>query len=337
MLKMKTENSFTKLIGNTPLIKLEKLSKLTRCNILGKAEFLNPGQSVKDRAALYILKDAIEKKKINKNGIIVEGTAGNTGIGLTLVGNSFGLKSVIVMPKTQSEEKKNELRTYGADLILVPAVPYSNPKNYVRYSETLANKIKIKNKGKSVFWANQFDNLANFKAHYETTGPEIWNDTKGKIDGFICSVGTGGTIAGIGCFLKKKNKKIKIGLVDPLGSALYNYYANGELKSKGSSITEGIGQSRITENLKKAKIDESFQANDKEALKIVFDLLKEQGLVMGGSTGINVIGAIKLAKKLGPGSTIVTILCDYGTRYFSKIYNKKFLKSKNLPIPSWIK
>ncbi|PPR35581.1 MAG: Cysteine synthase [Alphaproteobacteria bacterium MarineAlpha6_Bin4] len=334
---MNTKNNFTKLIGNTPLIKLEKVSKITKCNILGKAEFLNPGQSVKDRAALYIIKDAIKKNKLKKNGIIVEGTAGNTGIGLTLVGNSFGFKSYIVMPKTQSEEKKNELRSYGAELHLVPAVPYSNPKNYVRYSETLANKIKIKNKDRSVLWANQFDNLANFQAHYETTGPEIWRDTKGKIDGFICAVGTGGTIAGIGSFLKKKNKKIKIGLVDPMGSALHNFYTNGKLESSGSSITEGIGQSRITENLKKAKIDESFQANDRDALNIVFDLLKEEGLVMGGSTGINIMGAIQLAKKLGPGSTVVTILCDYGTRYFSKVYNKKFLKSKKLPIPDWLK
>ena len=334
---MKIENSFTKLIGNTPLIKLENASKITKCNILGKAEFLNPGQSVKDRAALYIIKDAIKKKKLKKNGIIVEGTAGNTGIGLALIGNSFGFDSVIVMPKTQSEEKKNELRTYGAELTLVPAVPYSNPKNYIRYSETLADEVQKKNKNRSVLWANQFDNLANFQAHYETTGPEIWSDTKGKIDGFICSVGTGGTIAGTGSFLKKKNKKITIGLIDPMGSALHSYYSTGILKSTGSSITEGIGQSRITENLKKAPIDISFQANDNEALNVVFDLLKEEGLVMGGSTGINVIGAIKLAKELGPGSTIVTILCDYGTRYFSKIYNKKFLKSKKLPIPNWIK
>ena len=334
---MKTENNFTKLIGNTPLIKLEKASKITKCNILGKAEFLNPGQSVKDRAALFIIKDAIKKKKLKKNGIIVEGTAGNTGFGLTLVGNSFGFKSVIVMPKTQSEEKKNELRSYGAELNLVPAVPYSNPKNYVRYSETLANKIKKENKNKSVFWANQFDNLSNFKAHYQTTGPEIWKDTKGKIDGFVCAVGTGGTLAGTGAFLKKKNKKIKIGIVDPMGSALYNFYKNGELKVKGTSITEGIGQSRITENLKKAEIDESFQVNDKDALKIIFNLLKEEGLVMGGSTGININGAMQLAKKLGPGSTIVTILCDYGTRYFSKVYNKKFLRSKKLPVPDWLK
>ena len=334
---MKIENSFTKLIGNTPLIKLENASKITKCNILGKAEFLNPGQSVKDRAALYIIKDAIKKKKLKKNGIIVEGTAGNTGIGLALVGNSFGFDSVIVMPKTQSQEKKVELRAYGSQLKLVPAVPYSNPKNYVRYSETLADEVQKKNKNRSVLWANQFDNLANFQAHYETTGPEIWSDTKGKIDGFICSVGTGGTIAGTGSFLKKKNKKITIGLIDPMGSALHSYYSTGILKSTGSSITEGIGQSRITENLKKAPIDISFQANDNEALNVVFDLLKEEGLVMGGSTGINVIGAIKLAKELGPGSTIVTILCDYGTRYFSKIYNKKFLKSKKLPIPNWIK
>ena len=334
---MKYENNFTKLIGNTPLIRLSKASKITKCNILGKAEFLNPGQSVKDRAALYIIKDAIKKKKLKKNGIIVEGTAGNTGIGLTLVGNSFGFDSVIVMPKTQSQEKKNELRSYGAKLELVPAVPYSNPKNYVRYSESLAKKIKRKNKNRSVLWANQFDNLANFQAHYSTTGPEIWNDTKGKIDGFICAVGTGGTVAGTGSFLKKKNKKITIGLIDPMGSALHSYYSTGVLKSKGNSITEGIGQSRITENLKKAPIDISFQAKDTDALKIVFDLLKEEGLVMGGSTGINIIGAMELAKKLGPGATIVTILCDYGTRYFSKIYNKKFLKNKKLPIPNWIK
>ena len=330
------ENSFTKLIGNTPLVKLNKASKITKCNIYGKAEFLNPGQSVKDRAALYIIKDAIKSKKLKKNGIIVEGTAGNTGIGLALVGNSFGFKSEIVIPKTQSQEKKNELRTYGAKLTLVPAVPYSNPKNYVRYSETLANEIRKKT-NKTVFWANQFDNLANFQAHYSTTGPEIWKDIKGKIDGFICSVGTGGTIAGVGAFLKKRNKKICIGLVDPMGSALHNYYSTGTLKSKGSSITEGIGQSRITENLKKAPIDISFDARDADALRIVFDLLEEEGLIMGGSTGINIIGAMKLAKKLGPGSTIVTILCDYGTRYFSKVYNKKFLKSKKLPVPKWIK
>ena len=334
---MKTENNFTKLIGNTPLIKLEKASKITKCNILGKAEFLNPGQSVKDRAALFIIKDAIKKKKLKKNGIIVEGTAGNTGIGLTLVGNSFGFKSVIVMPKTQSEEKKNELRSYGAELNLVPAVPYSNPKNYVRYSETLANKIKKENKNKSVFWANQFDNLSNFKAHYQTTGPEIWNDTKGKIDGFVCAVGTGGTLAGTGAFLKKKNKKIKIGLVDPMGSALHNYYANGELKSNGSSITEGIGQGRITKNLENALIDECFQISDQEALEIVFEMILKEGLILGGSTGININGAMQLAKKLGPGSTIVTILCDYGTRYFSKVYNKKFLRSKKLPVPDWLK
>ena len=333
---MKIENNFTKLIGNTPLIKLKKASKITKCNIYGKAEFLNPGQSVKDRAALFIIMEAIKLKKIKKNGIIVEGTAGNTGIGLTLVGNSFGLKSEIVMPKTQSEEKKNELKVYGAKLTLVPAVPYSNPKNYVKYSETLSKEIKNKT-NKSVFWANQFDNLANFRAHYSTTGPEIWKDTKGKIDGFICSVGTGGTLAGVGSFLKNKNNHISIGLIDPMGSALHSYFSTGKLESKGTSITEGIGQSRITENLKKAPIDISFQANDNDALKVVYDLIEEEGLVMGGSTGINIIGAIKLAKKLGPGSTIVTILCDYGTRYFSKIYNKKFLKSKKLPIPKWLK
>ena len=334
---MEIENNFTKLIGNTPLIKLKKVSEFTKCNIYGKAEFLNPGQSIKDRAALYIIQNAIKEKKIKKNGIIVEGTAGNTGIGLTLVGNSFGFKSVIVMPVTQSEEKKNELRTYGAQLELVPAVPYKNPKNYVKYSESLANKIKEKNKNKTVLWANQFDNLANFKAHFETTGPEIWKDTKKKINGFVCSVGTGGTLAGVSNFLKKKNKNIKIALVDPMGSALHSFYTTGKLKSYGNSITEGIGQSRITENLKKAKIDYSFQAKHRDALNIIFNLLKEEGLIMGGSTGINIMGAMQLAKKLKPGSNIVTILCDYGTRYFSKIYNKKFLKSKKLPIPNWIK
>ena len=335
-IRMKIENNFTKLIGNTPLIKLENVSKFTKCNILGKAEFLNPGQSVKDIADLYIIKYAFLKKKLKKNGIIVEGTAGNTGIGLTLVGNSFGLKSVIIMPKTQSEEKKNELKTYGAELILVPAVPYSNPKNYVRYSETLSIKIKKKNKNKSVLWANQFDNLANFQAHYETTGPEIWRDTKGKIDGFICSVGSGGTIAGISRYLKEQKPDITIGLSDPLGSALYNYYENGELKSEGNSISEGIGQGRITANLDYAKIDKAFQVSDQEALPIIFDLHSEEGLLLGGSSAINVAGAIHLAKHLGPGKTIVTILCDSGSRYFTKLWNPEFLKEKNLPIPSWL-
>ena len=329
-------SNFVQSIGNTPLIKLRGPSEETQCNILGKAEYLNPGGSIKDRAAWAIIKEAEEKNEITKGGIIVEGTAGNTGIGLTLIGNSKGYKTIIIMPENQTKEKIDTLKSIGSDLRLVPPKPYKDNDNFVKISSRLAKELKP-SVSSGVIWANQFDNLANYQAHYETTGPEIWKDTKGKIDGFVCSVGTGGTIAGIGSFLKKKNKKIKIGLVDPFGSALHNYYKNGELKSTGSSITEGIGQSRITENLKKAEIDESFQANDKDALRIVFNLLKEEGLVMGGSTGINIMGAIQLAKKLGPGSTIVTILCDYGTRYFSKIYNKRFLKSKKLPIPNWLK
>ncbi len=331
---IETYNNFSECVGNTPLIKLNKVSEETGCNIFGKCEFLNPGGSVKDRAALQIIKDAIDQKKIKKGGIIVEGTAGNTGIGLSLVGNSIGIKSIIVIPKTQSKEKKDMLKLCGADLREVEALPYKDQGNYIRYSEKLSKEIKNDN---GVFWANQFDNLSNKKAHYHSTGPEIWKQLNGKVDGFICSVGTGGTLSGVSEFLKEKNSSVKIGLADPLGSALYNYYKNGELKAEGSSITEGIGQGRITKNLDSLVLDESFQITDNEALVEVFDLLENEGLILGGSSGINIVGAKKLANKIGPGKNIVTILCDYGTRYQSKIFNKDFLKSKNLIIPSWLK
>tara|TARA_A100001015_G_scaffold314898_1_gene425457 strand:- start:177 stop:1187 length:1011 start_codon:yes stop_codon:yes gene_type:complete len=331
---IETYNNFSECVGNTPLIKLNKVSEETGCNIFGKCEFLNPGGSVKDRAALQIIKDAIDQKKIKKGGIIVEGTAGNTGIGLSLVGNSIGIKSIIVIPKTQSKEKKDMLKLCGADLREVEALPYKDQGNYIRYSEKLSKEIKNDN---GVFWANQFDNLSNKKAHYHSTGPEIWKQLNGKVDGFICSVGTGGTLSGVSEFLKEKNSSVKIGLADPLGSALYNYYKNGELKAEGSSITEGIGQGRITKNLDSLVLDESFQITDNEALVEVFDLLENEGLILGGSSGINIVGAKKLANKIGPGKNIVTILCDYGTRYQSKIFNKDFLKSKNLIIPGWLK
>jgi len=331
-MKKKIYENFSESIGNTPIIKLKQASKLTNCNIYGKCEFLNPGGSIKDRAALQILTDAIAENKIKKGGTIVEGTAGNTGIGLTLVGNSLGLKSVIVMPETQSIEKKEMLKLCGAKLKLVKALPYKNPGNYIRYSETLSKELKNTN---GIFWANQFDNTSNQKAHYMNTGPEIWQQLSGEVDGFICSVGTGGTLSGVGKFLKEKNKNIKIGLADPFGSALHNFYKNGNLKATGDSITEGIGQGRITKNLENLFLDESFQISDKDALNIVFDLIKSEGLILGGSSGINIMGAIKLAKKLGPRKNIVTILCDYGTRYKSKIFNKKYLKQKNLPIPDW--
>ena len=327
-------NNFSECIGNTPLIKLNRASEITDCEIYGKCEFLNPGGSIKDRAALQILKDAIYSKKLKKGGTIVEGTAGNTGIGLTLVGNSLGLKSVIIIPETQSEEKKEMLKLCGADLIQVKALPYKDPGNYIRYSETLAKKLNNKN---GVFWANQFDNVSNKKAHYVTTGPEIWNQLDGKVDGFICSVGTGGTLSGVSQFLKEKNKKIKIGLADPFGSALYNFYKSGELKAEGDSITEGIGQGRITKNLEHLELDEVYRISDNDALSEVYYLLKNEGLILGGSSGINIVGAINLAKKLGPGNTIVTILCDYGTRYQSKIFNKNFLISKKIEVPSWMK
>ena len=322
-------------IGNTPLIKLRRASEETGCTILGKAEFLNPGGSVKDRAALFIIKDAEERGLLRPGGVIVEGTAGNTGIGLALVGNACGYRSVIVMPETQSQEKKDMLRLCGADLRLVPAVPYANPMNYVRYSERLAQEIR-QHEPKGAIWANQFDNLANRRAHYETTGPEIWQQTDGKVDAFVASVGTGGTLAGVAMALKERNPRIKIYLADPLGSAIYSYYATGELKAEGNSITEGIGQGRITKNLEGAPIDGWFQVTDEEMLPILFDLVLEEGLILGGSTGINIAGALKAAKELGPGHTIVTVLADYGTRYQSKLFNPAFLRERNLPIPKWL-
>ena len=316
-------------IGNTPLIHLRKASELTGCTILGKAEFMNPGQSVKDRAALFIIKDAIKRGELKPGGTLVEGTAGNTGIGLCVVANAMGFKTVVVIPDTQAQEKKDVLRQLGAELIEVPAVPYKNPNNYVKYSGRLA-------KAMGAVWANQFDNVANRQAHIDGTGPEIWSQTNGKIDGFVCAVGSGGTLAGMSMALKKHNKNIRIGLADPMGAALYNFYKHGELKSEGSSITEGIGQGRITANLEGAVIDDAYQIDDKQAVQIAFDLLEHEGLCMGGSTGVNVGGAIALAKQMGPGHTIVTILCDYGTRYASKLFNPEFLRSKDLPVPAWL-
>ncbi len=316
-------------IGNTPLIKLRKASEATGCTILGKAEFMNPGQSVKDRAALFIVKEAMERGELNPGGTIVEGTAGNTGIGLAVVANALGLKTVIVIPVTQSQEKKDALRQLGAELVEVPAVPYSNPNNYVKYSGRLAQAM-------GGVWANQFDNVANRKAHVETTAPEIWNQTEGRVDAFVSAVGTGGTIAGVGFGLKERKRKVVVALADPMGAALYNFYKHGELKAEGSSITEGIGQSRITKNLEGALIDEAFQITDAEAVSIAFDLLEHEGLCMGGSTGINVAGAIRLAKQMGPGHVIVTVLCDYGTRYASRLFNPAFLREKGLPVPAWL-
>ncbi len=322
-------------IGNTPLIRLKRASEATGCTILGKAEFMNPGGSVKDRAALAMIRDAMATGRLRPGGTIVEGTAGNTGIGLTLVANALGLRTVIVIPETQSIEKKNALRQMGAELIEVPAVPYANPNNYVKLSGRLAEKLAQAEKNGAI-WANQFDNIANRQGHIDTTAPEIWEQTGGKIDGFICAVGTGGTLAGTGIGLKGFNPAVKIGLADPMGAALYSYYTNGVLKSEGSSITEGIGQGRITKNLENAPIDIAFQIADDEAIPITFDLLEHEGLSLGGSSGINVAGAIRLAKHLGPGHTIVTILCDGGSRYASKLYNPEFLRSKHLPVPAWL-
>ncbi len=329
------KKDFVDTIGNTPLIKLNKASEITGCEIYGKAEFLNPGSSIKDRAAKGIILDAIAKKNLLPGGTIVEGTAGNTGIGLGLVGNSLGYKTLIVMPETQSQEKKDALKLIGCELKLVPALPYSNPGNYIRQSEKIAETLR-KTSQNGVLWANQFDNIANQMSHYNSTGPEIWEQTSGKIDGFTCAVGTGGTLSGTGLFLKEKNKNIKIALTDPYGSGLYNFYENGEMKAEGNSITEGIGQGRITKNLENCPVDLSFRTDDNQALNIIFDLLKEEGLFLGGSSGINVAGAIKLAKELGPGKTIVTILCDSGQRYQSKIWNPSFLKSKDLVVPNWL-
>ncbi|MCT8160356.1 cysteine synthase A [Pseudoruegeria sp. SHC-113] len=323
------------MIGNTPLIRLKGASEATGCEILGKAEFLNPGQSVKDRPALKIIQEAVASGALKPGGTIVEGTAGNTGIGLALVGAAMGFKTVIVIPETQSEEKKDMLRLAGAELVQVPAVPYRNPNNYVRYSERLANEL-AKSEPNGAIWANQFDNVANRKAHYETTAPEIWEQTNGKVDGFICAVGSGGTLAGVAAGLRERSAGVKIGLADPDGAALYNFYAHGELKSEGGSITEGIGQGRITANLEGLKVDHAYNIPDAEALPIVFDLLQHEGLCLGGSSGINVAGAIRLAKDLGPGHTIVTILCDYGTRYQSKLFNPDFLREKGLPVPGWL-
>jgi cysteine synthase A len=317
------------LIGNTPLLKLKQASAATGCTILGKCEFLNPGQSVKDRAALWLVRDAERRGALAPGGTIVEGTAGNTGIGLGLVARALGYHTTIVIPDTQSVEKKDALRLMGAELIEVPAVPYRDENNYVKYAGRLAHE-------RSAFWANQFDNIANRQAHIDATGPEIWHQTDGKVDGFVCAVGTGGTLAGCGLYLKSMNPKIAIALADPMGAALHSYYTNGELKAEGSSITEGIGQGRITANLVDAPIDLSFQIPDAEAIPLVFDLMEHEGLCLGGSSGINIAGAIRLAKHLGPGHTIVTILCDYGNRYQSKLFNPAFLTSKGLPVPKWL-
>ncbi|MFC3118112.1 cysteine synthase A [Jhaorihella thermophila] len=330
---MRIARDLADAIGYTPLIRLRKASEETGCEIFGKAEFMNPGQSVKDRAALYIIRDAIARGTLRPGGTIVEGTAGNTGIGLALVGASMGFKTVIVIPETQSEEKKDMLRLAGAELVQVPAAPYRNPNNFVRYSERLAAKLN-ETEPNGAIWANQFDNVANRQAHVETTGPEIWEQTGGKVDGFICAVGSGGTLAGVAMALQPKG--VKIGLADPMGAALYSYYTTGELKAEGSSITEGIGQGRITKNLEGFRPDMAYQIPDEEALPYVFDLLHEEGLVMGGSTAINVAGAVRMAREMGPGHTIVTVLADYGTRYQSKLFNPVFLKSKNLPVPDWM-
>jgi len=322
-------------IGNTPLVKLKQASELTGCNIYGKAEYFNPGESVKDRAALFIVQDALKRKLITKGGTIVEGTAGNTGIGLAVVCKEYDLNLKIVIPKTQSIEKKNTLKKLGADLIEVDAVPYSDPKNYIKQSKKIAEDLNKKSSN-GVYWANQFDNIVNTEAHIQTTAEEIWSQTAGSVDGFTCAVGTGGTLAGVSIGLKNKNKNIKIALSDPMGSSLYSHIKNNKLESTGSSITEGIGTGRITKNFDKALVDEAFQTDDTEALNIVYELIEKQKIVLGGSSGINIAGAIKLAKELGPGKTIVTILCDHGRRYASKIFNKEFLKSKNLPIPKWL-
>ncbi len=322
-------------IGNTPLIRLRHASESTGCEILGKAEFMNPGQSVKDRAALFIIRDALARGTLKPGGTIVEGTAGNTGIGLAVVANALGFKTVIVIPETQSEEKKDALRLLGAELIQVPAVPYRDPNNYVKLSGRLAEQIAKENPNGAI-WANQFDNVANRQAHVEGTGPEIWAQTNGKVDGFTCSVGSGGTLAGTAIALKERNPKIRTAAADPKGAAIYSWIKTGELTAEGSSITEGIGQNRVTANLEGAPLDDAFQIPDEEALPIIFDLLEHEGLCMGGSTGINVAGAIRMAKDMGPGHTIVTILADYGTRYQSKLFNPDFLRAKNLPMPHWL-
>ncbi|WP_296761718.1 cysteine synthase A [Sediminimonas sp.] len=330
---MRIAGNLAEAIGHTPLIRLNKASVATGCEIFGKAEFLNPGQSVKDRAALSIIRDAVERGELHQGGTVVEGTAGNTGIGLALVGASMGFRTVIVIPETQSQEKKDMIRLAGAELVEVPAAPYRNPNNYVRYSGRLAEKLAA-TETHGAIWANQFDNVANRSAHARTTGPEIWQQTGGRVDGFVCAVGSGGTLAGVAEALQGKG--VKIGLADPMGAALYSYYTTGEFKAEGSSITEGIGQGRVTANLEGFTPDMAWQIPDEEALPVVFELLEHEGLCLGGSSGINVAGAIRMAREMGPGHTIVTVLCDYGTRYQSKLFNPAFLREKNLPVPAWL-
>ncbi len=332
---MKVFDNVLDLIGNTPLIKLRHASEATGCNILGKCEFLNPGQSVKDRAALFIIQDAMRRGDLKPGGVVVDGTAGNTGIGLAMVANELGMRTVIVIPETQTQEKKDTLRALGADLVEVPAVPYRNPNNYVKVSGRMAERI-AREEPNGAIWANQFDNVANRQAHVETTGPEIWEQTAGEVDGFICAVGTGGTLAGVAHALRERKPNVVIGLADPPGAALFSYYSTGELKAEGSSITEGIGQGRITANLEGLTIDLPFQIPDEESVPVCFDLLEHEGLCMGPSSGVNVAGAIRLARQLGPGKTIVTILADYGNRYQSKLFNADFLRSKGLPVPPWL-
>lgn len=332
---MNVGRNVVELIGDTPLIRLNRVSDATGCEILGKAEFLNPGQSIKDRAALYIVRDAERKGLLRPGGLIVEGTAGNTGIGLAMVASALGYRCEIVIPRTQSQEKKDAIRLLGATLIEVDALPYADPRNYVRYSGALAAE-RAKSEPNGAIWANQFDNVANRQAHIETTGPEIWRQTEGRIDGFICSVGSGGTLGGIAMALRERKPDIAIGLADPYGAALFNWYTTGELKSEGSSITEGIGQGRITANLEGLTIDNAYRISDAEALEQVFDLVQHEGMCLGGSSGINIAGAVRLARDLGPGKTIVTVLCDYGQRYQSKIFNPEFLRERDLPVPMWL-
>jgi cysteine synthase len=332
---MRVARDMPDAVGRTPLIRLRKASEITGCEILGKAEFLNPGQSVKDRAALHIIRDAVERGALRPGGTVVEGTAGNTGIGLALIGAAMGFRTAIVIPETQSREKKDMLRLACARLVEVPAVPYRDPNNYVKYSGRLADAL-AETEDAGAIWANQFDNVANRRAHFETTGPEIWEQTQGEVDGFICAVGTGGTLAGVAEALRMRKPGVKIGLADPDGAALYNWYAHGELKAEGSSITEGIGQGRVTRNLEGLEVDFPYNIHDAEGIPIVFDLLEHEGLCLGGSSGINVAGAIRLARELGPGHTIVTILCDYGTRYQSKLFDPVFLREKGLPVPAWL-
>lgn len=330
---MQITPDFAGLVGNTPLVRLRGPSEATGCEILGKAEFMNPGQSVKDRAALWIVRDAVARGTLQPGGTIVEGTAGNTGIGLALVGASMGFKTVIVIPQTQSREKKDMLRLAGAELVEVPAVPYKNPNNYVRYSERLAQRL-AQSEPNGAIWANQFDNVANRRAHVDGTGPEIWEQTGGTVDGFICAVGSGGTLAGVAAALQPRG--VKIGLADPEGAGLYSYYTTGAFASEGSSITEGIGQGRVTANLEGFSPDLCYRIPDAEALPVVFDLMQHEGLCLGGSSGINVAGAMRMAREMGPGKTIVTVLCDYGTRYQSKLFNPAFLREKGLPVPGWL-